>query len=190
MCVGFAGPLIRNLATIGGNICDASAAADVSPPLVALDATVELQSAARGTRSMPIRHFFQGVRKTARCKDELLTSVSFNTPDDDERWFYYKLGKRKADAISIVSIAMTARISEGKVDRARIAMGAVAPFAMRAISAEEILRGKLLNDNTISAAAAAAAMESQPIDDFRASGDYRRQMVEVLVKRGLQKIAG
>ena len=190
MCVGFAGPLIRNLATIGGNICDASAAADVSPPLVALDATVELQSAARGTRSMPITDFFQGVRKTARRKDELLTSVSFNQPDDDERWFYYKLGKRKADAISIVSIAMTGRITEGKVDRVRIALGAVAPFAMRASSAEEKLQGEFLNETIIAAAAAAAARESRPIDDFRASGDYRRQMVEVLVKRGLHHMAG
>jgi CO/xanthine dehydrogenase FAD-binding subunit len=190
MCVGFAGPLIRNLATIGGNICDASAAADVSPPLLALDARVELESAARGSRVIPISEFFQGVRKTARREDELLTRVSIDQPDEDEKWFYYKLGKRKADAISIVSIAMTAKITDGKVERARIAMGAVAPFAMRATAAESLLRGEPLNESTIAAAAAAAATESRPIDDFRASGDYRRQMVEVLVRRGLQKMAG
>jgi carbon-monoxide dehydrogenase medium subunit len=189
MCVGFAGPLIRNLATIGGNICDASPAADVSPPLLALDARVELKSTSDGSRSLELSEFFQGVRKTARREDELLTSISFDTPGDDERCFYYKLGKRKADAISIVSIAMRAKITGDKVESARIALGAVASIAMRARVAEGLIQGESLNDSTIAAAAAAAAEESRPIDDFRASGDYRRRMVEVLVKRGLNSIA-
>ena len=189
MCVAFAGPLIRNLATVGGNICDASPAADVSPPLLALDASVSLESASGGTRTLPLSEFFQGVRKTARRENELVTSVGFSKPNNDERWFYYKLGKRKADAISIVSIAMMAKLAGGRVERVRIALGAVAPVAMRAFEAEEILRGEPLNDTTIAAAAVAAARESQPIDDFRASGAYRRQMVEVLVKRGLNEIS-
>jgi len=188
MCVAFAGPLIRNLATVGGNICDASPAADVSPPLLALDANVKLESASGGSRSLALPEFFQGVRKTGRRADELVTSIEFAKPDDDERWFYYKLGKRKADAISIVSIAMTVKLSRGKVERARIALGAVAPVAMRAPEAEGVLRGEVLNESTIAEAAAAAAKESRPIDDFRASGGYRRQMVEVLVKRGLNAI--
>lgn len=188
MCIAFAGPLIRNLATVGGNVCDASAAADVSPPLLALDASVELESAADGSRSLPLSEFFQGVRKTARRENELLTGITFTKPDD-ERWFYYKLGKRKADAISIVSIAMTVKFVQERVERVRIALGAVAPVAMRATAAEAMLKGEPLNETTIAAAAAAAARESQPIDDFRASGDYRRRMVEVLVKRGLNEIA-
>jgi len=189
MCIAFAGPLIRNLATVGGNICDASPAADVSPPLLALDASVELDSVADGPRSLPLPEFFEGVRKTARREDELLTGITFTRPDDDERWFYYKLGKRKADAISIVSIAMTVKLVRTRVERVRIALGAVAPVAMRASAAEAMLKGEPLNETTITAAAAAAARESQPIDDFRASGDYRRRMVEVLVKRGLNEIA-
>ena len=189
MCLGFAGPLVRNLATIGGNICDASPAADVSPVLLALDATVELESAADGSRRLPLPAFFQGVRKTARRDHELLTSVIFDKPGDDTRAFYYKLGKRKADAISIVSIAIAIQLKQGKVDQARIALGAVAPVAMRALKAEEIIQGETLADNTISAAAEAAAAEAQPIDDFRARAEYRRQMVEVLVKRGLDDIA-
>ncbi len=189
MCVGFAGPLIRNLATIGGNICDASPAADVSPVLLALDASVELESTEGGSRRLPLSEFFRGVRKTARRENELLTSISFSNPDDDERAFYYKLGKRKADAISIVSIAMTVKLTGGRVERARIALGAVAPVAMRASKAESILSGEPLDNRTIAAAAAAAAGEAQPIDDFRAGGEYRRQMVEVLVKRGLNEIA-
>lgn len=189
MCVAFAGPLIRNLATVGGNICDASAAADVSPPLLALDAVVELESASDGPRSIPLPEFFRGVRNTARRTDELVTGIEFTRPDDDEHWFYYKLGKRKADAISIVSVAMTVRLNRGKVERARIALGAVAPVAMRTPEAESLLQGESLNEVTIAAAAAAAARESRPIDDFRATGAYRRQMVEVLVKRGLNTIA-
>jgi carbon-monoxide dehydrogenase medium subunit len=189
MCVAFAGPLIRNLATVGGNICDASPAADVSPPLLALDASVELESAADGLRTLHLSEFFRGVRKTVRRENELLTGVTFAKPNDDERAFYYKLGKRKADAISIVSVAITVKLTSGKVERARIALGAVAPVAMRASAAEGVLQGEPLNDKTIATAAAAAAQEAQPIDDFRAGGAYRRQMVEVLVARGLKEIA-
>lgn len=189
MCAAFAGPLIRNLATIGGNICDASPAADVSPVLLALDASVELESTADGCRSLPLSEFFQGVRRTARHENELLTSVSFTNPNDDMRVFYYKLGKRKADAISIVSVAIAVKLTGGRVELARIALGAVAPVAMRASKAEGIVLGESLNDKTIAAAALAACTEAQPIDDFRAGGEYRRHMVEVLVKRGLNEIA-
>ena len=139
---------------------------------------------------MRVSEFFEGVRKTARREDELLTGITFIKPDEDERWFYYKLGKRKADAISIVSIAITVRFAGDKVAKVCIALGAVAPMAIRASEAEKILRGESLNDTTIAAAAAAAAKQSRPIDDFRASNAYRRRMVETLVKRGLNEIAG
>ena len=189
MCSAFAGPLIRNLATVGGNICDASAAADISPPLLALDASVELDSASGGVRTLPLPEFFRGVRKTARRPDELLTAVEFPRPAGDEHWFYYKLGKRRADAISIVSVAMTVKLAQGRVERSRIALGAVAPVAMRTRETEKLLQGEPLNEVTIGSAAAMAAREARPIDDFRASGAYRRQMVETLVKRGLEHIA-
>ncbi|MYH70247.1 MAG: xanthine dehydrogenase family protein subunit M [Gammaproteobacteria bacterium] len=189
MCVAFAGPLIRNLATVGGNVCDASAAADISPPLLALDAVAELDSAARGRRTLPLQEFFRGVRSTALRSDELLTAIEFPHPAEDERWFYYKLGKRKADAISIVSLAMTVKLEQNKVEQARIALGAVAPVAMRTPETESLLRGETLNEAVINAAAATAARESRPIDDFRATGAYRRQMVEALVRRGLEEIS-
>lgn len=189
MCVGFAGPLIRNRATVGGNVCDASPAADVSPVLLALDAEVELESAADGARTVPLTEFFHGVRKTARRRDELLTRISFPRPADDERTFYYKLGKRRADAISIVSIAIRVRFDGGRVVAARIGLGAVAPVAMRAEEAEAVLQGGTLDEATIARAAVAAAAESRPIDDFRSGGEYRRRMVEALVARGLKRIA-
>lgn len=188
MCAAFAGPLIRNLATLGGNLCDASAAADASPPLLALDAVVELDSAANGPRALPLPEFFQGVRKTACRPGELMTGIAFARPHEKERRYYYKLGKRRADAISIVSVAMTLRLEQGKVERARIALGAVAPVAMRALEAESILQGEPLSDGAIAAAAAAAAKEARPIDDFRAGGAYRRRMVETLVRRGLNEM--
>lgn len=189
MCAGFAGPLIRNLATVGGNLCDASPAADVSPVLLALDAVVELESAANGSRSLALPEFFRGVRRTARRSDELLTGISFTRPAADERTFYYKLGKRRADAISLVSVAIRIGFAGDRVATARIALGAVAPVAMRSEQAETVLQGETLNDATIAAAAAAAAREARPIDDFRSGGAYRRQMVEVLVARGLKEIA-
>lgn len=186
----FAGPLIRNLATIGGNICDASPAADISPPLLALDARVKLESRQRGARWLALPDFFQGVRKTARAVDELLTAIRFPIPGPDTQAFYYKLGKRRADAISIVSVAITGRVSGKRADNVRIALGAVAPVAMRTPQAEEILEGKELSEASIRKAARMAAKEVHPIDDFRASAAYRREMVEVLVGRGLRRIAG
>lgn len=188
MCRAFAGPLIRNLATAGGNVCDASAAADISPVLLALDAKVELQSAANGKRSLALEEFFQGVRRTARRNDELLTALILDRPGDSEHGFYYKLGKRKADAISIVSVAMIVKIVNGKVAWSRIALGAVAPVAKRAYAAEKILAGTSLDETVIRKAARAALEDASPIDDFRSGADYRRRMVEVLVARGLENI--
>lgn len=185
----FAGPLIRNLATVGGNVCDASAAADFSPVLLALGGNIELESAADGKRELSAAEFFQGVRQTARKPSELVTAVSFEKPAADERWFYYKLGKRKADAISIVSLAMILKMDGDKVEHARIALGAVAPVALRATSAEKLLEDAKLDEARIADAAKAAVENTSPIDDFRATAAYRLQMVEVLVKRGLSEIA-
>ena len=189
MAAAFAGPLIRNLATVGGNICDASPAADVSPPLLALDARVKLERAGGSSRLLPLEEFFLGVRRTALQSDELLTTIELPRHDTADRAFYYKLGKRKADAISIVSIAIALRRKSGKVQHLRIALGAVAAVAMRAPKAETALLGGVLSESTIALAAAAAAAETSPIDDFRASAAYRRRMVEVLVRRGLEQIA-
>ena len=189
MCAAFAGPLIRNLATVGGNICDASAAADLSPVILALDAQIELESAANGKRTMTPEEFFQGVRKTAIRQGELLTAVNFARPAENEHCYYYKLGKRKADAISIVSLAMVVKLENDRVIESRIALGAVAPVALRARTAEKTIEGMQLNDENINAAAKAAISDSSPIDDFRASADYRLQMVGALVEKGLRHIA-
>ncbi len=114
--------------------------------------------------------------------------MRFEQPSDDERTYYYKLGKRRADAISIVSLALRLRFDGDQVAQAYIGLGAVAPVAMRAPQAEAVLGGESLTDETIAAAAAAAASEARPIDDFRSGGAYRRDMVELLVARGLKAI--
>ncbi len=189
MAAAFAGPSIRNLATVGGNICDASPAADISPPLLAMDARVKLESAGGESRRLPLEEFFHGVRRTELRSDELLTMIDIPRPNAADRAFYYKLGKRKADAIAIVSVAIVLRRESEKVEHVRIALGAVAPVAMRAEKAEIALLEHELSESTIVAAATAAAAEVSPIDDFRASADYRRRMVEVLVRRGLERIA-
>ena len=113
----------------------------------------------------------------------MLTGVTFPQPPADMRGYYYKLGKRKADAISIVSVAITLSFTGKRVDAVRIGLGAVAPVALRAHAAEAELSGRELTPERIAAAAAAAANESSPIDE------YRRNMVRVLVSRGLHELA-
>jgi carbon-monoxide dehydrogenase medium subunit len=183
MCVGFAGPLIRNRATIAGNVCDASPAADLSPVLLALDAEVELESAANGSRRMPLTEFFQGVRKTQKRKDELLTGISFPRPGDDERTFYYKLGKRRADAISIVSVAIRVRFDGDRVASARIGLGAVAPVAMRAREAETELQGEALTDASSETTGAIRSSSCFPVSSPAAPDSIRFTRASVRARR-------
>jgi carbon-monoxide dehydrogenase medium subunit len=185
----FANPLIRNRATIAGNLVDASPAADTAPALLALDAEVDLQSQA-GCRSVPLQEFFTGVRKTVRRPDELLMSVRWPVAKAHTAYAYYKLGLRQADAISVVSIAIRLEAdADGCCQEARIALGSVAPRPLRVLAAENSLRGQALTEAAFANAAKLAAEAVSPISDLRASGDYRRRMVGVLVKRLLMQAA-
>ncbi len=186
----FAGPLVRNRATVGGNLADASPAADTAPPLLALDAEVELVSA-RGSRRLPLEEFVVGVRETLRRSDELLAAVRWPVPPPNSAGAFYKLGLRKADAISIVSVAvMVEGDGNGVCRQARIALGAVAPQPLRSHAAEELLRGQPLTTEGIAEAARLAAEATSPIDDIRGSATYRRRVIEVLVRRLLTRVAG
>jgi xanthine dehydrogenase FAD-binding subunit len=183
----FANPLIRNRATLGGNLADASPASDTAPPLLVMDAEVELQSS-DGNRNFPIYDFFVGVRKTAKSPEELITSIRW--PILTSRWGmgYYKLGLRKADAISVVSVAVLLELSdEGACTKARIALGSVAPRPIRATKAEAALMGTLIDQTVIEKAGEIAAGECSPISDLRASAEYRRRMVGVLVRRSIEQ---
>jgi CO/xanthine dehydrogenase FAD-binding subunit len=182
----FANPMIRNLATVGGNLASASPAADLAPPLLALGAEVELSSKA-GKRVIPLEDFLVGPRKTARRADELITALVWQMPRAHSAGAFYKLGLRQADAISVVSVAVMVEREADHCLGARIALGAVASRPMRAHRAEAVLVGQPLTDAAISEAARTASEECSPIDDLRGSAAYRRRMVGVYVKRMLQR---
>lgn len=186
----FANPLIRNRATVAGNLVDASPAADTAPPLLALDAEAELVSR-EGTRRVPLAAFFTGVRATVRRPDELLTAVRFPATTDGGRrtTAFYKLGLRKADAISVVSVAVAVTFDDaGRCAQARIGLGAVAPQPIRATAAEELLAGEKLTPAVIAEAARRAGRATRPISDIRGSASYRREVTEVIVRRLLNAI--
>ena len=178
----FAGTMVRNAATVAGNICYGSPSADVVPPLLSLDAELTLASAA-GERTLSLNDFLLGYKKTARRPDELLISVAWVPPAAGTANLFYKLGRRRGDAITVVGVAVTITIENGNCTKARIALGSVAPTVFRAQEAEEALVGGPLTATTIGTAAQAAAQASRPIDDIRASADYRRHAVHMLVRR-------
>ncbi len=185
----FAGPLVRNRASVAGNLMDASPAADLAPPLLAQDAVVELASA-EGERTLPLSEFFLDYRKTAARPEELMTAVVIDPLGTADRCAYYKLQLRRAMAIAVVGVAVILRMEESVCAEAAIGMGAVAAVPYRARAAEAHLRGKEIGEAEIEAAAAAAADGARPIDDVRASAAYRRKMCGVLVRRLLKKALG
>lgn len=187
----FASPLVRNRATLGGNLVDASPAADTVPPLLALDAKVQLTSLT-GSRWVPLDGFITGVRKTLRKPDELVTAVCWKAEEPNSRvaYAYQKLGLRKADAISVVSVALKVEVDKnGKCQQARIALGSVAPTPLRVKKAEEALVGKILTAELITEIGRLTSEGISPIDDLRASASYRRRMANVLVCRLLTQAA-
>ena len=184
------GPPIRNRATVVGNVVDASPAADCTPPLQALDAEVVLRSAG-GERRVALTDFVTGVRETVRRPDELLVELSFEGLDGESGYGYYKLGRRKAMAISVVSAAVVLRMSGGRCRSAGISLGAASPVPFRVGAAEILLTGEgSLSDDVIEECGRLAGASSRPIDDIRASAEYRRLMCEVLTKRLVRRALG
>lgn len=184
----FAGLMVRNAATVGGNIAAGSPAADLVPPLMSLDAQVELAREG-GTRRVPLTAFYTGYKQDLRAPGEMITRVILPDPAPGDYNGFYKLARRKGDAITVVGVAVTVRMADGLCQRARIALGSVAPAPMRATAAEAALEGRPLTPEAIEAAAEAAEAACAPIDDVRASGAYRRKMVRVLVRRLLDRSA-
>ena len=180
----------RNRGTLGGNIANASPAGDTLPPLLALNANVTLVSAT-GERTIPLAALLQGPGKTALAPNELIHHVSFQSLAGGTNSVFLKLGNRKGMAIALVSAAVVLRSGQGqRVEDVRIALGAVAPTAIRCPRTEALLQGQPLTDSLIDAAAALAVQECSPIDDVRSSAGYRRHAVRMLVRRGLQIAAG
>jgi carbon-monoxide dehydrogenase medium subunit len=179
-----ASPPIRNRATMAGNLCSASPAADTAPPLLVLDASVRLRST-RGERMIPLSDFFLGPEKTVMRPDEMLTEVII--PLQEGTSAFMKLGRRKAFTLSIVSAAAFARVSGGKFAEVRLALGAVAPTPIRGRKVGEALRGGEVNEQNIEKAAELIKEEVKPISDVRASAEYRREMSYVLTKRVMEQ---
>ncbi len=178
----FAGHMIRNAATVGGNVCYGSPAADMVPPLLSLDAELTLASRS-GERTMPLQDFFAGYKATDRRPDEILTTIAWPRPPAGSANMFHKLGLRKGDAITVIGVAVTIAVDNGRCSLARVALGAVAPTVLRAKAAERTLEGERLTPAVIAEAARLAAEACRPIDDLRASADYRRHTAEVLVRR-------
>ena len=180
-----ASPPIRNRATLAGNLCTASPAADTAPPLLILEALVKMESI-QGERIVPLSEFFLGPEKTMRRPDEILTEVII--PVQEGNSAFMKLGRRKAFTLSVVSAAAFVRARKGKFEEVRVALGAVAPIPMRSRKVEEALKGSEVDERKIVQAAERVREEVKPITDVRASAEYRRDMSYVLTKRILEQI--
>ena len=179
-------PLIRNLATIGGNIGSARPAADLPPALIVYDAALVLQSAA-GERRLPIGEFFKGPGLTVAREDELITAVVIRGPEGYAGAGYLNLGVRKAQDCNIVNVASFLELDERAetIRAARVALGSVGPTPLRSPSAEAVLIGQKPTEALFELAADAARRDCSPILDFRGSAEYRRDMVGVLTRRTL-----
>jgi carbon-monoxide dehydrogenase medium subunit len=180
-------PAVRTTATIGGNLANASPAADLAPPLLVCDAEVCLMSSA-GKKTVPLKDFFQGPGQTVLQPGDLLTEVSFPPPRGNTT--FLKLGKRKALTLSVVNVSVRLEADGANCREARIALGAVAPTPLLCRRAAALLQGKSLDRKRFADCAAEAMAASSPIDDQRASAWYRKQAGTVLVARALTQAAG
>ena len=179
-------PQIRNLATLGGNLCNAAPSADTAAPLLVLDAVAEVISL-QGKRSVPLREFFTGPGKTVLEKTEILQSIFIPNPPDGARSVYFKQSPRKAMDLAVVGVAGLAAIGEHR--DVRISLTAVAPTPLRLTKVEERLNSAVVVDEALlEEVAAMAAVTARPISDVRASAQYRREMVQQLVLRALKEV--
>ncbi|UCE30716.1 MAG: xanthine dehydrogenase family protein subunit M [Burkholderiales bacterium] len=191
-CDHFASDQIRNVATVGGNISNASPAGDTLVPLLALDAEVELASGGGGAvtrRRVPIAEYFAAPGRTRRAANELLVSVRIAVPPAGHHARFFKFGTRPALDISAISIAIAGVRADGALTGVRVAFGAVAPTPIRAVNTEQALEGARLDESTIARAAALARDEVAPIDDLRASAWYRRELIHNMTQRMLEDAA-
>jgi xanthine dehydrogenase iron-sulfur cluster and FAD-binding subunit A len=180
-------PQIRNRGTIAGNLITASPANDTITPLMALGASVTLQST-KGTRTVALKDFYLGVRKTVMQPAEMMVDISFPAMATTAHGTFIKLALRRAQAISIIDVAVIVHLEADLVKSASITLGAVAPTIIHAPEAEKYLAGRILTDEVIDEAARLSMNTCKPIDDVRGSAAYRLEMVRVCTRRGLRSI--
>jgi CO/xanthine dehydrogenase FAD-binding subunit len=185
-----ASPPVRSLATVGGNLCNASPAADTAVALLGLGAEVVLASR-RGKRTLPLAKFFTGPGKTVRRADELLLEILLRPTGKSEGSAYAKVGRRQALTLAVLNAAARVKLdSKGNCVAATIAVGAAAPTPLRAVKAEAVLLRKPFTPESIRQAAEIAATETRPIDDVHGTAWYRRKLARVLVDRCLRRAGG
>lgn len=176
---------LRNMGTVGGNICNASPSADTLIALYLLDPEVILVGR-DGTRTMPLRNFIVGPGETKLTSGEFLESITVPKLSGEFRHFFKKVGRRNALEISVCSMGFILRVSEGTVKEIRLAFGAVAPTIIRPLSVEEFLQGKTIDKGAISEAKELLKEEISPISDIRGSAKYR----EMVALRTLEELKG
>ena len=177
---------IRNMGTIGGNICHASPSADSAPALIVYGAQCVIAGPGKD-RLIPIEEIFAGVQKISLKEGEILTGFRLPTPDTGSKGCYLTFSLRRAMDLPIVGVGVLIRASDGIFQDVKIALGAVAPTPIRAKKTERFLSGKTIDEETIRKAAKEAMMESKPITDVRASRDYRLGLVEELTYRAIKQ---
>ena len=175
---------IQNRGTFGGNIANASPAGDSLPVLLSLDAEVELASAARGRRLVPLAELYTGYRQLAAAPDELITRIRVPRPHAADRMHYRKAGTRLAQAISKVVLGARVRIEDGVVTDARVALGSVAATPIRCPTVEAALVGKPVDPS----AADRVADDIAPIDDIRSTADYRNSVSRRILRTWLESL--
>ncbi len=177
---------VRNRGTVAGNICNAVPSADTAPALLVLEAGLKLASP-RGARIVKIEDFFTGPNRTVLESDEILTEIQLPVLPPGSRGRYLKLSPRRSMDLAMVGVAVVGICGYGTIKDVRIGLGAVAPTPLRAKAAEDILKGQKAGPEVIARAAETAARAARPIDDHRASAEYRREMVRVLTRRALEE---
>jgi carbon-monoxide dehydrogenase medium subunit len=177
---------VRNLATLAGNICHASPAANGPVPLLVYEARCIIQGP-DGRREIPIEKLFAGVQKNSLKAGEILTEIILPPPPEGVRGTFTKFAQRKAMELPIVAVGVLLKAVNGSFDLVRIALGAVAAKPFRARRTEKWLLGKKIDESIIRQAAETALMESAPITDIRASKEYRQELIRELVYRAIQE---
>jgi carbon-monoxide dehydrogenase medium subunit len=179
---------IRNVATVGGGLAHADPAQDPPPGLIALDAKVKLQSKSGGERILPINELFTDYYETAIQPGELLTEVIVPALPAGAKATYIKFLPRTADDYATVAVAARAQVENGTVRNLRVALGAAAPTPVHATAVQDALEGQQATAENIRQAAAAVADIVDPLEDFRGSSDYKRDMAVVFTRRALERV--
>ena len=182
----FASPQIRNRATLGGNIGNASPAADLVAPLIALGAEVTLTSKARGPRELALEDLFEGFGKTGLRPDELITEVKLPRREGHFQAFA-KFGSRGANVIAVVNMALCLELAEDRIVSARVAFGSVAPKPHRALKLEGFLQGRTLGEPLLDEVKEAVLADVAPIDDVRGSRRYKQALCVSSVQQALER---